>query len=1034
MTPSTQAQTQRPSAPNAADKTKREHLPPVAWLLGRQLIGSIKGILLYTAYGKKLDPRDWMRAHVFSAQDRLAALQAWLTKQRPAEPADRLAALAQEAGKAWQARDDGEFWFDYLSDAGDGTRAMYSLAYLCMSNLWVSPTAQHELPAAAACRVRQSNEQGATMSLPRGEFLFIGGDTAYHASDYMTLANRVKQPFRWAYEDLKTHGRISDNEPPRPLFGIPGNHDYYDQLDGFRRQFHQPVKPEPPPEVAAAGQLYAQLGLQGFYRAQASSYVALELPFGWQLWGLDTEVGQIDERQEKFFRDLCPPKPDGSGDIVPPKKLILATCSPTTIFGKIATEDDYKAAVAIGQLGLKQPFLPKKRDDGTYDFATAGDAKLETGECRLELSGDVHHYARYWGPSRPAHSELPRAKAQAHAHTATSYASVVSGAGGAFHHPSTTYNDELQEQVLYPNEATSRRAVAARLFRFWNIWGGGYVWLAGALIAFILYFAASVPQSSQQFISNVMAERWELTRTENLAPLKPTALALPDNFDAPTPAATGGTLPGAARSVTENPAFADATIRQRLTETACAPVKAFALWRWLRISDGWQASLGECDKLVKPHYFVLPDVMQWPYDLDIGALCVLGSLALVVVTFTCSDKIFDAPAGQDAFATEARANEKVQVRPGEDRIQQKKGDAEAKARPEWKVLGIVLATTVLAFGGLLTIGPYRTHISPFVSSLLVLCSLIWAVGAATLGVRYSEYLFKKTRTDYIKNFDWALPWLLAGLSVASVVFGLWSFGQNNLAALLISDIVFTVVLLGTIILLLLLPFKVGAELLHAAPRFGWLGKLVIGLWHLLLQIAVPFVLIRRGAWGTWVAAILLVGLATLVGEYLLKRNSRLGLPLAWLVFGGLMLALPYLTAPADGLSSPFLQPRFWQSWYGVWPALLAGGVGAVLCCVWFGWYLGVCFVFNGHNNEVGGAARIEDYKEFIRFRVTAKGLTGYVIAVDKVSVIDENVTDENGKDVKDEAGNVLKKDGESLEPRLIDVFHLTIKGGEQAQA
>jgi hypothetical protein len=76
-----------------------------------------------------------------------------------------------------------------------------------------------------------------------------------------------------------------------------------------------------------------------------------------------------------------------------------------------------------------------------------------------------------------------------------------------------------------------------------------------------------------------------------------------------------------------------------------------------------------------------------------------------------------------------------------------------------------------------------------------------------------------------------------------------------------------------------------------------------------------------------------------------------------------------------------------------------------MCCFWFGWYLGVCFAFNGHNNEVGGAARIERFKQFIRFRVTDAGLTGYVIAV-----------------------NEPREDGRDLKPHLVDVFHLYPKG------
>src|ERR1043166_6045367 len=47
-------------------------------------------------------------------------------------------------------------------------------------------------------------------------------------------------------------------------------------------------------------------------------------------------------------------------------------------------------------------------------------------------------------------------------------------------------------------------------------------------------------------------------------------------------------------------------------------------------------------------------------------------------------------------------------------------------------------------------------------------------------------------------------------------------------------------------------------------------------------------------------------------------------------------------------------------------------------------YATVCFAFNGHNNEVGGAARIENFKQFIRFRLTRNDITGYVIAVDQV--------------------------------------------------
>jgi hypothetical protein len=140
-----------------------------------------------------------------------------------------------------------------------------------------------------------------------------------------------------------------------------------------------------------------------------------------------------------------------------------------------------------------------------------------------------------------------------------------------------------------------------------------------------------------------------------------------------------------------------------------------------------------------------------------------------------------------------------------------------------------------------------------------------------------------------------------------------------------------------------------------------------------------------------------------------KRNrcNRL-LVLAWIVYGALMLVLPYVPAPQWlTMPAPFLDGE-WAGWLGLVPPLLAGIIGAVMSCVWFGWYLAVCFLFNGHNNEVGGAARIEEFKQFIRFCLTKHGLTGYVIGLDHP-----------------QTGN----NRHLLSPKIIDVFHLRVKAG-----
>ena len=50
-----------------------------------------------------------------------------------------------------------------------------------------------------------------------------------------------------------------------------------------------------------------------------------------------------------------------------------------------------------------------------------------------------------------------------------------------------------------------------------------------------------------------------------------------------------------------------------------------------------------------------------------------------------------------------------------------------------------------------------------------------------------------------------------------------------------------------------------------------------------------------------------------------------------------------------------------------------------------GWYLTVAAALGAHGNEVGGAARVDRFRQFIRFRLTADALTGFVIAIDEPS-------------------------------------------------
>ncbi|MGH8554822.1 MAG: hypothetical protein ACREUD_04545 [Gammaproteobacteria bacterium] len=409
---------------------KREFKGPVAWLLGQELLAEFKAITLYAAHGNKLDARDWMRA---------------------------------ECVKRFRDAEGAEFWFDYIADTGDGQKAVYNIAYLCQGDLWLP---QAGSPPGAEIVSLQEQDNG--YRLPRGRFLLVGGDTAYHTADYATLADRFRMPFNWAYEDRCSGGAT----PLRScIYGIPGNHDYYDALDGFNRQFLQPIAESASAAPECAMQLHDQLDLKGFERDQKASYVALELPFGWMLWALDMHDGTLDKRQQAFFLSTCEA---GAA----PEKMIVATPEPVVQFGKY-TYPSAKIVEAYKSLSLEPCFLEEH----------AG--RLVGDRCQLDISGDIHHYARYWGTGS---AQEPVAAASVH--DRPNYAALVAGGGGAFLHASHTDVGQVPHARVYPARPDSHNLMLTRLLNPLTIFNGGYIYVAGAVLAMTVYFAATVPDSS----------------------------------------------------------------------------------------------------------------------------------------------------------------------------------------------------------------------------------------------------------------------------------------------------------------------------------------------------------------------------------------------------------------------------------------------------------------------------------------------------------------------------------------------------------
>lgn len=403
---------------------------PTAWLLGSQMLGSLGQLVLSTIH-KGFDFRDWMTPEAGGVVLHDG------TKARRPRPED-------------VTGDGNAYWLDFVADTGDAPALVYCLARAMQRDKLVF-----------------TRDDGSTSELPRGRLLVLGGDSAYPVADEGALRERWQAPLVWAH---RASGAALP-EKPIPVYAIPGNHDYYDALDGFNRQFRKQATADLTPsfKYPTSG---PPLTLPGYTRSQSASYFALELPFDWHLWGVDLgaqpdESKPIDVRQQQYFRELHGGKA--------PAKLIVVTALPVAVH--------HAAAEA-----MKSPF---EQLGLTRAFANKGE--LEHGHIRLDLSGDVHLYERYWG-TNVAGDRLDGDNGKAATPVAEeqpNYAAVASGLGGAFHHPIQIRYGKKDERVTparsWPAEKLSRKHIGDVLTRPRKVFQAGSIGIVGAALGVLFY-------------------------------------------------------------------------------------------------------------------------------------------------------------------------------------------------------------------------------------------------------------------------------------------------------------------------------------------------------------------------------------------------------------------------------------------------------------------------------------------------------------------------------------------------------------------
>lgn len=293
-----------------------------------------------------------------------------------------------------------EFSFDFAADTGDGWRATRAVADLMLRD-------ELKLPSGT--------------SLRRPNVAIFGGDLVYPTASRDEYRRRFIAPFTHAAVQYKVpFGHVEapvDENSPR-IFAVPGNHDWYDGLTAFWSLFCR---------SRLRGTRRDRARWVGPWAAeQQRSYFALKLPHDWWIWGIDVQLsGWVDTAQRHYFEDLA----RGPMKTRERPKLIIVVAEPGWVLAHTPDEDDKTRYLAY--------FRPL-----SY---MANRALLNGIEVRAVLSGDLHHYSRYYGTLHSGPDpDSKRSPFESQCHF------VTAGGGGAFSHPTHQLPDSIHLSFKEP--------------------------------------------------------------------------------------------------------------------------------------------------------------------------------------------------------------------------------------------------------------------------------------------------------------------------------------------------------------------------------------------------------------------------------------------------------------------------------------------------------------------------------------------------------------------------------------------------------
>ena len=366
----------------------------IAWFGFSAFWGHLRHLVASVIATENIDSRQWM---IPEAPDVLLGRVLEIIGPRATRTTAQ--AMAQREGTLAEAM-GGDVWIDFVSDCGDDVTVSEAVAEMFVAEYEVvDPDAPSE-----------------TLVLPRGDILFLGGDLAYPVATVLEMTRRLVEPWNRVLEKHTAGG-------PRVLLAVPGNHDWYDGLDGFSRlcqapcafEDRAPTSADPDPlhpqpdehPVLAWAEAFARgdqvkkptaLALAGYLPVQRASYFRLPLAPGLDLFAVDRQLKRVDPRQQAYFA-------------IPgaPARLVVLP-DPARAWG----EERPNGVATLKSLGIAMDKSPT-----------------------LLLAGDVHHYERS-AEGRSIH--------------------VVAGGGGAFLHGARVAGDAAYPIVAeFPGPRDSAR-------------------------------------------------------------------------------------------------------------------------------------------------------------------------------------------------------------------------------------------------------------------------------------------------------------------------------------------------------------------------------------------------------------------------------------------------------------------------------------------------------------------------------------------------------------------------------------------------